>query len=164
MLPVCGEFTWLDVFNLVQLVYTVIALIETCVVLFLFFNKVTLALALALALALDETRTRTRTRTSSSCSPRSRTYCRYGSCGPSASSKQSSRVARSPPTRPGQEDIPPRPSRCKMTSAGRTHARAAAAALARLGWALTLTPTLTPTLTSTLTLTLTTNPNPDPDH
>ena len=49
MLPVCGEFTWLDVFNLVQLVYTVIALIETCVVLFLFFNKVTLALSLALA-------------------------------------------------------------------------------------------------------------------
>ena len=39
MLPVCGEFTWLDVFNLVQLVYTVIALIETCIVLFLFFNK-----------------------------------------------------------------------------------------------------------------------------
>jgi len=46
MLPVCGEFTWLDVFNLVQLVYTVIALIETCVVLFLFFNKVTLTLTL----------------------------------------------------------------------------------------------------------------------
>ena len=28
MLPVCGEFTWLDVFNVVQLVYTVTALID----------------------------------------------------------------------------------------------------------------------------------------
>ncbi len=39
MLPICGEYTWIHIFNLVQLIYTTLALIETTVVLGLFFTK-----------------------------------------------------------------------------------------------------------------------------